>query len=55
MVIVTHDIQGARRVGDRIAVLDQGRILAIGKSDDLEKDENELVRALVSQGGCHDR
>jgi len=52
MVIVTHDIHGARRVGDRIAVLDQGRILAIGKSRDLEKDENELVRALVSREGC---
>jgi phospholipid/cholesterol/gamma-HCH transport system ATP-binding protein len=52
MVIVTHDIHGARRVGDRIAVLDSGRIVAIGKSGDLGKDENELVRALVSQEGC---
>lgn len=49
MVIVTHDIRGARRVGDRFAVLDQGRLMAIGKPDDLEKDENELVRALVSE------
>jgi phospholipid/cholesterol/gamma-HCH transport system ATP-binding protein len=55
MVIVTHDIHGARRVGDRIAVLDQGRIVAIGKSRDLEKDENELVRALVSQEDCDER
>jgi phospholipid/cholesterol/gamma-HCH transport system ATP-binding protein len=55
MVIVTHDIHGARRVGDRIAVLDQGRILAIGKSRDLEKDDNELVRALVSPEGCDER
>jgi phospholipid/cholesterol/gamma-HCH transport system ATP-binding protein len=52
MVIVTHDIHGARRVGDRIAVLDQGRILAIGKSQELETNENELVRALVSKEGC---
>jgi phospholipid/cholesterol/gamma-HCH transport system ATP-binding protein len=52
MVIVTHDIHGARRVGDRIAVLDDGRMVAIGKSSDLEKDENELVRALVSREGC---
>jgi phospholipid/cholesterol/gamma-HCH transport system ATP-binding protein len=52
MVIVTHDIHGARRVGDRIAVLDQGRMLAIGKSRELEKNENELVRALVSQEAC---
>ena len=49
MVIVTHDTGGARRVGDRVAVLDQGRIIALGKIQELEKDENELVRALVSK------
>ena len=50
MVIVTHDIHGARRVGDRLAVLDQGKLLAIGKAEELERHENELVRALVSEG-----
>ena len=48
MIIVTHDVQGARRVGDRLAVLDQGRLIAIGTAADLENSENELVRALVS-------
>jgi phospholipid/cholesterol/gamma-HCH transport system ATP-binding protein len=50
MVIVTHDIRGARRVGDRLAVLDQGRLVAIGKAQELENDANQLVRALVSEG-----
>ena len=49
MVIVTHDIRGARRVGDRLAVLDQGKLVAIGKAEELETDENPLVRALVSE------
>ncbi len=49
MVIVTHDVRGARRVGDRLAVLDQGRLLAIGPADELEKSDNKLVRALVSE------
>jgi phospholipid/cholesterol/gamma-HCH transport system ATP-binding protein len=49
MVIVTHDIRGARRVGDRLAVLEKGRLLAIGPAQDLEKHENELVRCLVSE------
>ncbi len=48
MVIVTHDVAGARRVGDRLAVLNEGRLLAIGKAEELEHHENELVRALVS-------
>jgi phospholipid/cholesterol/gamma-HCH transport system ATP-binding protein len=49
MVIVTHDVRGARRVGDRVAVLDQGRLIAIGKAQELENDTNQLVRALVSE------
>jgi phospholipid/cholesterol/gamma-HCH transport system ATP-binding protein len=49
MVVVTHDVIGARRVGDRLAVLDSGRLLAIGTANGLEKHENALVRALVSE------
>lgn len=47
MIIVTHDVHGARRVGDRFAVLDQGRLAALGKPRELENDENETVRQLV--------
>jgi phospholipid/cholesterol/gamma-HCH transport system ATP-binding protein len=54
MVIVTHDIRGVRRVGDRLAVLDQGRVIAQGKVQELQEDENPLVRALVSES-CHER
>jgi len=53
MVIVTHDIREARLLGDLLAVLDQGRFVAIGKIQELERSENELVRALVAEEGCH--
>ena len=53
MVIVTHDVRGARRVGDRIAVLDAGRVLGIGALAELEKSENQLIRALVSEEEYH--
>jgi phospholipid/cholesterol/gamma-HCH transport system ATP-binding protein len=49
MVIVTHDTHEARRVGDRVAVLDKGDLIGIGRIDQLEKSENPLVRALVSE------
>jgi phospholipid/cholesterol/gamma-HCH transport system ATP-binding protein len=49
MVIVTHDIHGARRVGDRLAVLDQGKLVALGQPEDLEHDENEIVRKLIAE------
>jgi phospholipid/cholesterol/gamma-HCH transport system ATP-binding protein len=53
MVIVTHDVRGARRVGDRLAVLDQGKLVAIGTAQELAEHENELVRALVSEKDCN--
>lgn len=49
MVIVTHDVHGARRVGDRFAVLVQGRLAALGKPQELENHENETVRKLVAE------
>jgi phospholipid/cholesterol/gamma-HCH transport system ATP-binding protein len=50
MIIVTHDIHGARRIGDRFAVFDQGRLAALGKLQYLEEHENETVRKLVTEG-----
>jgi phospholipid/cholesterol/gamma-HCH transport system ATP-binding protein len=49
MVIVTHDTHEARRVGDRVAVLDKGRLIEVGRIDDLAQSTNSLVRALVSR------
>jgi phospholipid/cholesterol/gamma-HCH transport system ATP-binding protein len=49
MVIVTHDTHEARRVGDRVAVLDNGSLIGVGRIDDLAQSENPLVRALVSR------
>jgi phospholipid/cholesterol/gamma-HCH transport system ATP-binding protein len=47
MVIVTHDVHGARRVGDRFAILDKGNLIALGTPEELENHENETVRNLV--------
>lgn len=49
MVIVTHDIRGARHVGDRFAVLDKGNLAALGEIQDLENHPNETVRRLVAE------
>lgn len=49
MVIVTHDVMGARRVGDRFAVLDQGGLLAFGTSEELDHHENTVVRRLLGE------
>ena len=49
LAIVTHDVRGARRIGDKIAVLDEGRVAAFGAMAELEKSENEVVRKLISE------
>jgi phospholipid/cholesterol/gamma-HCH transport system ATP-binding protein len=48
MVIVTHDPEGARIFADRLGVLDQGKMIAAGTSEEFAKNENQLVRQLVS-------
>jgi phospholipid/cholesterol/gamma-HCH transport system ATP-binding protein len=49
MVIVTHDIREARRVGDRAGVLDKGNLIAVGGMEELARSQDALVRALVCE------
>jgi phospholipid/cholesterol/gamma-HCH transport system ATP-binding protein len=53
LVVVTHNMQSARRIADRMAFLDNGRLLAEGTAADLEKSEHPVVRAFMEsqQGG----
>ena len=51
MVMVTHDISEAFRLGDRIAVMKEGRVLRVGTADDLASDTQEgYVKALLDRG-----
>jgi phospholipid/cholesterol/gamma-HCH transport system ATP-binding protein len=49
LIIVTHDVHGARMVADKVAVLDQGRLAGFGKLNELEKSDDHVVRALTSE------
>jgi phospholipid/cholesterol/gamma-HCH transport system ATP-binding protein len=49
MLIVTHDTREACRVGDRVGILNNGSLIAMGRMDELEQNQNALVRALVSE------
>ena len=53
LVVVTHNIQSARRIADRMAFLDDGHLLAEGTVQELERSEHQLVRAFMKsqQGG----
>ena len=49
LIVVTHDVRGARRVADRIVVLDQGRVIAHGAVAEIERSEHATARRLVSE------
>ena len=49
LIIVTHDVPGARRVADRIAVLDKGNLVAFGSVDEVSQSENEVARKLITE------
>jgi phospholipid/cholesterol/gamma-HCH transport system ATP-binding protein len=48
LVVVTHNIPSARRLGDQLLMLHEGRVIARGTADDLDRDPNELVRAFMA-------
>jgi len=49
LIVVTHDVRGARRLGDRIVVLDKGRLIADGSFVQIEHSEDEVARHLVTE------
>jgi phospholipid/cholesterol/gamma-HCH transport system ATP-binding protein len=49
IVVVTHELESAFRIADRICVLDQGRILMIGTVDEVRSSTNERIQNLLNR------
>jgi phospholipid/cholesterol/gamma-HCH transport system ATP-binding protein len=49
LIIVTHDVRGARRVGDRMVVLDKGELIASGTAEEIEQGDNATARRLLTE------
>jgi phospholipid/cholesterol/gamma-HCH transport system ATP-binding protein len=47
LIIVTHDVHGARRTADRVGVLDKGNLVAFGSVDEVSQSESEVARRLI--------
>jgi len=47
-IIVTHDMKCAKTTGDRIIIMDNGQILAMGKYNDLQKMKNETIQGFFN-------
>jgi len=49
IVVVTHELDSAFKIADRITVLDQGSILMIGSVDEVRNSDNQRVRNLLNR------
>jgi phospholipid/cholesterol/gamma-HCH transport system ATP-binding protein len=50
LLVVTHNIPSARAIGDELAVLDHGRLVARGTPRELDQSAVPLVRAFMRGG-----
>jgi phospholipid/cholesterol/gamma-HCH transport system ATP-binding protein len=48
LIVVTHNIPSAKRLGDDLAMLHEGRIIARGTPADLARSPDEMVQAFMS-------
>jgi len=51
LVVVTHNIPSARTIGDELALLHEGRIVAQGTVDELDRSDDPLVQAFMRSEG----
>ena len=49
IVVVTHDLDSAFKIADRITVLDQGEILMTGTVAEVRDCDNERIRGLINR------
>ena len=47
LVVVTHNIPSARQLGDELLMLHEGRVIAQGSPDDMDRSRDQLVRAFM--------
>ena len=53
VVVVTHDVESAFKIGDRITVLDRGHILACERPEQIRVNPNERVQNLINRRSEH--
>jgi phospholipid/cholesterol/gamma-HCH transport system ATP-binding protein len=47
-IVITHDLDAAFRIADRIALLYLGRIIAIGTKDEIRANQHPVLRQLLT-------
>ncbi|MBI4640552.1 MAG: ABC transporter ATP-binding protein [Candidatus Tectomicrobia bacterium] len=47
-VAITHDMKSAYKIGDRIAMLHEGKIITVGTPEEIQHSENQLVQQFIT-------
>jgi phospholipid/cholesterol/gamma-HCH transport system ATP-binding protein len=54
IVVVTHELESAFKIADRITVLDQGHILMVGGTAEIRESDNERIQGLINRRPRHE-
>lgn len=49
IVVVTHELESAFKIADRITVLGQGQVLMTGTVDEVQNSENEVIQDMLNR------
>lgn len=49
VIVVTHELESAFRIADRLVVMDRGQILAVGSPEKIRASENERVQQFLQR------
>ena len=54
IVVVTHELESAYKIADRITVLDHGEILMTGSVDEVRNSSNKRIQSLLHRQARHE-
>ncbi len=54
IVVVTHELESAFKIADRITVLDQGRILTTGTVEEVRGSDDPRIQDLLNRRAAHE-
>jgi len=49
IVVVTHELESAFKIADRITVLGQGHVLMTGTVDEVQHSDNEIIQDMINR------
>jgi phospholipid/cholesterol/gamma-HCH transport system ATP-binding protein len=55
VVVVTHELDSVFKIADRVTVLDQGKVLFIGTSEELRRHPSERLQNLLNRRSEDDK